>query len=689
MKGFLRVSAAVPVCSVAACDANAAAVEALWAEADAAGSAVVVFPELCVTGYTARDLFQSRALLDAAAAALARLAAASAGRRALALVGVPLATAHGVFNVAAAVQGGRVRALVPKSYLPNYREFEERRWFRPARDLPPGATVTLHTSADGADGADGGEAYEVPIGTDIVLEDARLPGACVGAEVCEDMWVPCPPSARAVAAGATLVCNLSASSFVVGKAEERRLLARATSARGLCAYAYVAAGPGESSTDVTFDADAFVAENGAVLAESTRFSRRAQLVTTDIDVDALLHERRVCTTFGDCAAALAAADSRGSSPVRRVPVQLAWAAGAPRRTIARHPFVPADGAALATRAWETFEIQTNALATRMRAIAGGSGSGSSSSSSVPRLVLGLSGGLDSTHAALVAAAALDALGAPRRTLLCVTMPGLGTSATTRGNAAALAESLGAELRTVPISEAARVVLDAMGHPCAAGAASAAELVARVRAAPALGDASLENVQARLRTLLLMCIANRERGLVVGTGDLSEKALGWCTYAGDHIAMYDVNAGVPKTLIQFLIRWVAAERAAAWAATSDVARLRATLAAILATPISPSSSRPTRPAPSPSSPRTPSAPTSSTTSSSTTSSATAAPPPPSSTSPAPPLATPTRSPPSRSTSSSSSPASLPTSSSAAAPPTDPRSSPSPSPRAATGACPPTP
>ena len=568
MKGFFRVSAAVPLCVVGDCDANADAVLELWKRAEEAGSAVVVFPELCLTSYTARDLFHSDTLIEGAAAALARLVAASAELKSLALVGLPLATRYGVFNVAAAVQQGRVLACVPKSYLPNYREFEEKRWFQAGADLPSGATVEL------ANPQDPEHPFVVPFGADVLLEDAAS-GMCMAVEVCEDVWVPVPPSTRAVCAGATLVCNLSASSFVVGKAETRRLLVRATSERGLCAYVYVAAGPGESSTDLAFDADAFVAECGKLLAESKRFSREPQLVTADVDVAALQHERRVSTTFADCASRLEQQHQHHhQDPLRAVRAHLPWAQAPLQRKVARHPVVPSEPQTLATRAWETFEIQTNALATRMRACGLG------------RLVLGLSGGLDSTHAALVAAAALDMLGQPRTQLLCVTMPGLGTSATTRNNAAALAESLGAEFRTVPVDEAARIVLAGMGHPCATGAATVDELVARIRADPALGDASLENVQARLRTLLLMCSANRERGIVVGTGDLSEKALGWCTYAGDHIAMYDVNAGVPKTLIQFLIRWVATERASTWAATSDVERLRSTLFAILDTPISP-------------------------------------------------------------------------------------------------------
>eukprot|EP00727_Mastigamoeba_balamuthi_P005323 m51a1_g1479 putative nad synthetase (552) ;mRNA; r:274230-279381 len=316
-------------------------------------------------------------------------------------------------------------------------------------------------------------------------------------------------------------------------------------------------------------------QSDAASSEGKRFVREPQLVVADIDLEASLHDRRANATFGDCAADAAAA--LHAPAYRRVPFDAQFPAGLPQRPVDSHPFVPRDEATLSRRAWEVFEIQTNALATRVVACGGRS----------CKLVLGLSGGLDSTQAALVSAVALDALGMPRSQLVCVTMPGLGTTDLTRGNAVALAESLGAELRVVPIGEASRVALAAMGHPAATGTASVDELVARVRAdAGRLGDVSLENVQARMRTLLLMSIANREGGIVVGTGDLSEKALGWSTYSGDHISMYDVNCGVPKTLIQFVIRWVARERIATWAGRSDVARLAATLQSILDTPISP-------------------------------------------------------------------------------------------------------
>jgi NAD+ synthase (glutamine-hydrolysing) len=419
---------------------------------------VVVFPELCLSSYTARDLFFDRTMLAAVGAALRRLVAESTSLTPLALVGMPLETPHGIYNVAVAIQAGRARAAVPKSYLPSYREFEERRWFRPGTEVPRGAVVRL---PDGS---------EVPFGTDIILEaSADCAPFAVAVEICEDFWVQMPTASRAVGAGATLVANLSASNFTVGKAETRRTLARASSDRGKCAYLYVAAGPGESSTDVSFDSDMFMCENGAVVAEGRRFERGPQLLTTDVDLELLAHERRVANTFVDCAAHEGAL---ATGAFRRIPIAAAWAPGVPMRKIARHPFVPSDAATLAIRTWETFEIQCNALATRMHAVSGGDGRG-------PKLVLGVSGGLDSTQAALVCAAALDMLGRPRKDLLCITMPGLGTTAQTKNNAVALAESLGAELRTISVGEASRVALVAMGHPAATGAMSVEELIKRV------------------------------------------------------------------------------------------------------------------------------------------------------------------------------------------------------------------
>jgi NAD+ synthase (glutamine-hydrolysing) len=554
MRGFARVSVAVPSVRVADFDANADRTIALIERSHAQGDAVVVFPELGLCGYTVRDLLLDAHLLEACERALGRVVEASRDRGPLIVVGMPLRGGSGLYNAAVAVQRGRVLGVVPKQYLPNYREFEEARWFRPGAEVPPGSSIRVL-------GAD------VPFGPDLLFSASDVPDLVVGLEICEDYWVPLPPSTLQLCAGATVVANLSASNFTIGKAELRRLLARSISDRGKCAYLYVGAGPGESSTDLAFDADAFICENGNVLAESKRFARDDQLVTCDIDLEALTHERITTTSFGDCA-------REHRRPFRRIAFSAGEVHGPPlMRAVSPHPFIPSDPATLATRCWEIFEIQSHALATRMRALGR------------PKLVLGVSGGLDSTMAALVCAAALDLEGQPRSDLVCVTMPGLGTTATTRSNAERLTKALGARFVEIGVGEASHLVLSSTGHRAAAGTETVEELVARLRSDPSAGDVTLENVQARLRTLLLMTIANQEGGIVIGTGDLSEKALGWSTYSGDHISMYDVNAAVPKTLIRFVIRWVANERAAAWSSAS-AAELRDVLFSILDTPISP-------------------------------------------------------------------------------------------------------
>lgn len=549
MKGYTRIAAAVPAAAVADVNANRERTLALWREADLACANVVVFPELGLSGYSIRDLCMNTLLLDACESSLTQLIESGKGLKPVAVTGLPLRFNHGLYNCAALIHDGSLLGVVPKAYLPNYREFEEARWFRSGFDLPADATIQIGK-------------HKAPFGLDLLFKGS-LPGLTLGVEICEDNWVQSPPSSAQVSAGATVICNLSASNFTIGKAELRRLLARSASDRGKCAYVYVAAGPGESSTDVSFDADAFICENGNLLAQSHRFQRSAQLIVQDIDLELLAYERRSTSTFGDCA-------RQNRQEMRMVDFHAEEVQGMVRQ-VSRTPFLPRDPETLANRCWEMFEIQSNALATRMAAIG------------KPKLILGVSGGLDSTQAALVAAAALDLRDQLRSDLHCITLPGFGTSEGTRSNAEALATALGASFSQIGISDASRTVLEAIGHPATDDVHSVEQLLERLRAHPELGDVTLENVQARLRTLLLMTLANRDGGLVVGTGDLSEKALGWSTYAGDHIAMYDVNAGVPKTLIQFVIRWVANERATTW---SDSDSLRETLFSILDTPISP-------------------------------------------------------------------------------------------------------
>ncbi|HEY6878435.1 MAG TPA: NAD(+) synthase, partial [Polyangiales bacterium] len=458
MQGFARVGAAVPAVRVAGIAHNCARVISLFEQAHRAAMHVVVFPELSLVGYTARDLMLDRTLLDGALDALGAIVDQSRTLSPLALVGLPVRTRVGIYNVAAAVQGGRLLGLVPKSYLPNYREFEEKRWFRPGTEVEDGSVLRVLGA-------------EVPFGTDLLFE-ADLPGLVVGVEICEDMFVQSPPSAQLTSAGATVICNLSASNFLVGKAEQRKLLAAASSDRGKCGYVYVAAGPSESSTDVAFDAHAFVYEAGWLLAESPRFTRDDKLLGAEIDLESLEHERSAITTFGDCASA----SERSYRSVAFAAPPLATLT----RRFAPHPFVPKDASTLAARCWETFEIQTNALATRLASLG------------VPhKLVLGLSGGLDSTHAALVSANALDLLGRPRSDLLCITMPGFGSTAETQRNAELLAGALSASFQRVEISELSRAVLEAFGHP--AGANSVDELLTRVRKDSAVADLAFENV----------------------------------------------------------------------------------------------------------------------------------------------------------------------------------------------------
>ncbi len=549
MKGYARIAAAVPSTAVADVDANRKNILSLWREADAACANVVVFPELSLSGYSIRDLCMNTSLLDACETSLASLIDASSSFEPIAIVGLPIRYKQGLYNVAAVIHQGKLLGVVPKAYLPNYREFEEARWFRTGFDVPADSVIIV-------------DRFQAPFGLDLLFQ-STLRDFIVGIEICEDTWVQTPPSSLQVSNGATVICNLSASNFTIGKAELRRLLALSMSDRGKCAYVYVAAGPGESSTDLSFDADAFICENGSLLCESKRFARTGQLIVQDIDLELLAFERRSTNTFGDCA-------SQHQSSTRTVQFTSRQTQGLVR-TVSKTPFLPRDPKTLSNRCWEMFEIQSNALATRMAAIG------------KPKLVLGVSGGLDSTHAALVAAAALDLQKQPRTDLVCITMPGFGTSDGTRSNAESLAVALGASFSEVGISDASRTVLEAIEHPASRNVSTVEQLIEQLRQHPELGDVTLENVQARLRTLLLMTIANQQGGLVVGTGDLSEKALGWSTYAGDHIAMYDVNAGVPKTLIQFVIRWVANERASNW---SDSDTLRETLFAILDTPISP-------------------------------------------------------------------------------------------------------
>ncbi len=521
MHGFLRVAAATPACTVADCGANADEMVALAVEAASRGVSLVVFPELSVTGYTCGDLFSQGLLGSAAVAAVRRIAAKTAELPLVSVVGFPLALGNARYNCAAAISGGKVLGVVPKSHIPNYGEFYEARHFTaaPGAADPTGFAVregspALSEVPAGVLGAD-----PVPFGTDILFADEISPEVSFAIEICEDLWVPVPPSSAHVQAGAVVVANLSASNEVIGKAEYRKALVLGQSGRGMCAYVYADAGAGESTTDMVFAGHDLIAENGSMLAESALFS--GGLLVADVDTERLLQERRRVNTF------------RNGPAYRRVTCTLLPrghvrepAKGGFLRAIPRLPFVPADRDDLARRCEEVFALQTAGLAKRL------AHTGSRSA------VIGLSGGLDSTLALLVTVRAFDLLGLDHTGILAITMPGFGTTKRTRGNALALAAILGTGTEEIRIHKAVRQHFADIGQN------------------PETLDVTYENSQARERTQILMDKANQVGGLVIGTGDLSELALGWATYNGDHMSMYAVNASVPKTLVRHLVRYCA-------------------------------------------------------------------------------------------------------------------------------------
>ncbi|MGD9526294.1 MAG: NAD(+) synthase, partial [Pseudonocardia sp.] len=511
--GFLRVAAATLVTSIARPAENAAAVLATARGCAAEGVGLVVFPELTLSGYSLEDVVLQDVLLDEVERALGEVVAASADLLPVLVVGAPLRLGNRVYNCAAVVHRGRVLGVAPKSYLPTYREFYERRQLAPGDDL----RTTIRWG--GADGA------EVPFGPDLLFEAADVPGFVLHVEICEDMWVPVPPSAEAALAGATVLANLSGSPITVGRAEDRKLMARSASARCLAAYVYAAAGEGESSTDLAWDGQTMIWENGLLLAETERFPRGPRHCVADVDLDLLRAERARMGTFDD--------NRRHHVPqTRRIGFRLDPPGGdiGLRRTVERFPFVPADEARLEQDCYEAYSIQVAGLEQRLRAIG------------QPKVVIGVSGGLDSTHALIVAARAMDREGRPRSDILGFTLPGFATGERTKTNAHRLMAALGVTAQEIDITETARLMLRELDHPFSAG--------------EPVYDVTFENVQAGLRTDYLFRAANQRGGIVLGTGDLSELALGWCTYGvGDQMSHYNVNGGVPKTLIQHLIRWV--------------------------------------------------------------------------------------------------------------------------------------
>ena len=513
-QGFARVAACTMPVALADPEANARTVADIARECHDDGAAVAVFPELCLSGYSIEDLLLQDTLLNAVHEAIGSVVEASADLLPVIVVGAPLQHGSRLLNCAVVIKSGRILGVAPKSYLPNYREFYERRHFAPGDDLR-GTTIRV-------------AGVEVPLGPDLIFTATDLPGLRLHVEICEDMWVPVPPSAEAALAGATVLANLSGSPITIARAEDRRLLVRSASFRNNAAYVFAAAGQGESTTDLAWDGQTMVYECGDLLGEGERFPLGPSRTVVDVDLDRIRQERLRQGTFDDNRRT-----SRvGGASVRSVEFELSPPTGdiGLRRKLDRFPFVPDDPDRLALDCYEAYHIQVAGLIQRFEAIG------------APKAVVGISGGLDSTHALIVACRAMDALGRPRSDVLAFTMPGFATGETSKSLATRLAGALGVTFEEIDIKPAAEQMLKDLDHPAADGE-------------PAY-DVTFENVQAGLRYDYLFRLANQRGGIVVGTGDLSELALGWCTYGvGDQMSHYGVNAGVPKTLIQHLIRWV--------------------------------------------------------------------------------------------------------------------------------------
>ncbi|QKJ18492.1 NAD(+) synthase [Microbacterium hominis] len=539
--GFARIAACTIPVSIADPAANAdAVIEAARGCHDDA-VAVAVFPELCLTGYAIDDLVMQDAVLDAVTAAIARIAEASADLLPVLVVGAPLRHRNRLYNCAVVIHRGEVVGVAPKAHLPTYREFYERRWYAPGEEWA-GEPIRI------------GE-YEAVFGTNLLFDVRDVPGLVLHAEVCEDVWVPVPPSSLAALAGATVLVNLSGSPITIARADDRKTLCQSQSLRCLAAYAYAAAGAGESTNDVSWDGQTMIYEGGLLLAETERFPDGPRRSVADVDLDRLRQDRIRQGTFDDNrasagAGAFVTVDLYLEPPARDVGL---------RRTLDRFPFVPDDPARLSQDCYEAFNIQVSGLVQRLEAIGR------------PKPVIGVSGGLDSTHALLVVARAMDRMGMPRSHIRAFTMPGFATSDHTKSNAIALAEAIGASIETIDIRPAALEILEGIDHPFADG--------------EPVHDITFENVQAGIRTDFLFRLANHHGGIVIGTSDLSEMALGWSTYGvGDQMSHYAVNSGVPKTLIQHLIRWVIAHDGDGSTDLSDAAK--AVLQSVLDTEISP-------------------------------------------------------------------------------------------------------
>ena len=523
--GFVKVAAAVPLVQVADCFYNIEKIEGLMRQASEKGVQIIAFPELSVTGYTCLDLFAQQTLLNGAEAALLQLVSNTADLDILTIVGVPLRTENRLINAAVVFQKGAIRGVVPKTYLPNYKEFQEQRWFTSATELRE-STISI-----------GKEEY--PMGSHLLFRSGRL---TAGIEICEDLWVPVPPSSLLTMEGANIIFNLSASNELIGKHAYLRSLICQQSARCMAGYVYASSGFGESSTDLVFAGNGIIAENGNLLAESPRFMMEEQLVISEIDIETLQNDRQVNTSFMYGTSGLPKEKAQVVDFQVRIPDGFSLT-----RPVDPHPFTP-SGEALKERCEEIFHIQVAGLAKRLV------------HAHAQTAVVGISGGLDSTLALLVTVMTFDALKMPRGQIIGITMPGFGTTDRTYTNACDLIRSLGVTLKEIPIKEACLQHFRDIDHD------------------PSVHDVTYENSQARERTQLLMDVANQKNGLVIGTGDLSELALGWATYNGDHMSMYGVNGSIPKTLVKYLVEWVANHK------VEDASRL--TLLDIVDTPISP-------------------------------------------------------------------------------------------------------
>ena len=523
--GFVKVAAAVPLVQVADCFYNIEKIEGLMRQASEKGVQIIAFPELSVTGYTCLDLFAQQTLLDGAEEALLQLVSNTADLDILTIVGVPLRTENRLINAAVVFQKGAIRGVVPKTYLPNYKEFQEQRWFTSVTELRE-STISI-----------GEEEY--PMGSHLLFRSGRLTASI---EICEDLWVPVPPSSLLAMEGANIIFNLSASNELIGKHAYLRSLICQQSARCMAGYVYASSGFGESSTDLVFAGNGIIAENGNLLAESPRFTMEEQLVISEIDIETLQNDRQVNTSFMYGTSGLPKEKAQVVDFQVRIPDGFSLT-----RPVDPHPFTP-SGEALKERCEEIFHIQVAGLAKRLV------------HAHAQTAVVGISGGLDSTLALLVTVMTFDALKMPRGQIIGITMPGFGTTDRTYTNACDLIRSLGVTLKEIPIKEACLQHFRDIDHD------------------PSVHDVTYENSQARERTQLLMDVANQKNGLVIGTGDLSELALGWATYNGDHMSMYGVNGSIPKTLVKYLVEWVANHK------VDDASRL--TLLDIVDTPISP-------------------------------------------------------------------------------------------------------